>query len=135
MRLAVVEHWRLLPYDNGPSGRHFALSEALVRRAPCPTVWWHSTRRPTLILGAAQRRLDVSAARAAGVRIVQRSTGGTAVYAGPGVIGQDLFLPAGHPLNLADIVESYHWLGQVWLGALQTLGVSGHLVSVDEARS
>lgn len=130
-----METWRLLPYDVGPSGRHFALSEALVRHGTEPSVWWHSTDEPTLILGPGQRRLDVSAAEQAEVRVVRRSAGGTAVYAGPGLLGQDVFLPAGHPLNVPDVVKGYRWLGEVWLDALMSLGVAGELVSIDRARA
>lgn len=130
-----MDTWRLLPYDLGPSDRHFAISDALVRQAGSPTVWWHSTDEPSLILGAGQRALDVSAAERTGVRIVRRSAGGTAVYAGPGVLGQDVFLPADHPLALPDVVEAYRWLGDAWLEALESLGVTAELVSVDRARN
>lgn len=126
--------WRLLPYHVGATAAHFALSDALVRCGPKPTVWWHSTARPTLILGPTQSRLDLTAARRAGVDVVRRSAGGAAVYAGPGVLGQDVFLPAGHSLAPADVVEGYRWLGESWLRALTSLGAEGHLVSVDEAR-
>jgi lipoate-protein ligase A len=130
-----METWRLLPYSVGRSDLHFARSDALLRHAASPTVWWHSTQEPTLILGAGQRHLDVSAAERAGVRIVRRSAGGTAVYAGPGVLGQDIFLPAGHSLALPDVVEAYRWLGEAWRDALQALGVTGELVSIHAARS
>lgn len=130
-----METWRLLPYNLGPSDLHFARSDALVRYAASPTVWWHSTQEPTLILGSGQRHLDLSAAKRSGVRIVRRSAGGTAVYAGPGVLGQDIFLPTGHSLAVPDVVEAYRWLGEAWRDALQALGVTGELVDVNAARS
>lgn len=130
-----VSTWRLLPYDLGQSEEHFALSDALVRAAPVESLWWHSTSDPTLILGAGQQRLDAGRAVRNGIRVVHRSAGGAAVYAGPGVLGQDVFLPAGHLLDNRDVVEAYRWLGEVWQDALATLGVRGDLVSVEDARS
>lgn len=132
---AKMEVWRLLPFDLGPSEHHFALSEALVRRSLAPTVWWHSTDAPTLLLGPGQKGLDVSAALRAGVAVVRRQAGGTAVYAGPGVLGQDVFLPAGHSMVSCDVVETYRWLGETWQDALRSLGVPSRLVSVAEARA
>jgi len=127
-----MERWRLLPYDVGPSAAHFALGDALVRNATVPTVWWHSTTRETLILGP--RQADETA-RATVVDVVRRQSGGTAVLARPGVLGLDVVLPRSHPLIRADVVESYRWLGEVWLDALRRLDVNGHLVSIAEARS
>lgn len=127
--------WRLLPFDTGSSELHFALSDALVRLSPRASVWWHTTESPTLILGAGQRHVDVSRAVRDGIRVVYRSAGGTAVYAGPGVLGQDVFLPRDHPLNSTDVVETYRWLGEVWLQALAELGIHGKMVSIEAARA
>jgi lipoate-protein ligase A len=132
---SIRNNWQLLPYDLGDSATHFVLSEALVRRGTVPSIWWHASDEPALVLGAGQAKLDVSAARGAGVKIVRRSAGGTAVFAGPDVLGQDVFLPAGHPLAPQDVVETYRWLGETWLAALTSFGVGGHLVSIEEARA
>jgi lipoate-protein ligase A len=131
------EFWRLLPLDVGASRWHFALSDALARLAEMPTVWWHATNAPTLILGAGQRErdVDVDACRAAGVTVVQRQAGGTAVFAAAGVLGLDVALPPGHQLIDPDVVEAYRWLGETWSQALRALGVTGRVVSVEEARS
>jgi lipoate-protein ligase A len=87
-----------------------------------------------LILGAGQRHL-VLPNSAPGLQVVRRGAGGAAVYAGPGVLGQDVFLPAGHRLNSADVVETYRWLGEVWLEALAGLGIQCDLVTIEQARS
>jgi lipoate-protein ligase A len=133
----VSEIWRLLPFDLGPSDRHFALSDALVRLAAEPTVWWHATDRPTLILGAGQRwsDADIEMCRRSGVPVIRRHAGGTAVLAANGVLGLDVYLPTSHSLVPSDIVDSYQWLGQLWVRALEQLDVSVHLVSVAEARA
>jgi lipoate-protein ligase A len=131
------EDWRLLPYDVGPSDRHFALSDTLARRARVPTVWAHSTDQPTLILGAGQRdsAVDLEAARARGISVVRRQAGGTSVFAGPGVLGVDVALPMSHPLAIPDVVEAYRWIGDVWMDAMRKLGVAARTVSVEEARA
>ncbi|HZU12759.1 MAG TPA: hypothetical protein VFB58_07970 [Chloroflexota bacterium] len=128
---ARTEIWRRLPYHVGPSARHVAMSDRLVRHGRVPTIWWHSTDSPTLLLGAGQT-LNGAARRDETVR---RHAGGTAVLAGPGVLGLDVMLPAGHPLAPPDIVEAYRWLGETWVGALSNLSIDAHLVTIAEARA
>src|SRR5260370_15254405 len=52
---------------------------------------------------------------------------------GPDLLGLDVILPASHPLVLPDIVESYRWLGEVWVETLRRLGVETRLVTPGEA--
>jgi lipoate-protein ligase A len=129
--------WRRLAYSIGDSRHHIALSNALVRLATVPTVWWHSTARPTLILGTGQRTEELVPPVSDGrdTHIVRRHTGGTAVLAAPGVLGLDVALPAAHPLSGTDIVEAYRWLGETWAAALHAFGVEAHIVSIAEARA
>ncbi|MDQ2743425.1 MAG: ligase [Chloroflexota bacterium] len=130
------EAWRLLPYHTGPSDLHIALSDALTRCSTVPTLWWHATDRPTLILGGGQswEQADIEACRRSGTRVLRRHAGGTAVFAAAGVLGLDVALPAGHPLAGRDVVEAYRWLGEMWVRTLQALGVEAHLVTIEEAR-
>lgn len=111
---------------------HFARSDVLARRASVPSVWWHSTDHPTLILGAGQRWERDPGDE---VAVVRRQAGGTAVFAAAGVLGQDVFLPAGHRLADPDIVEAYRWLGETWASALARLGIPARVVSIAEARA
>jgi lipoate-protein ligase A len=131
------ESWRLLPYHNGSSAYHFALSDALVRHVTVPTIWWHATESPTLILGAGQasEAVDLEACARAGVRIVKRQAGGASVYASRDVLGLDIALPADHPLVAGDILEAYHWLGEVWVDTTRSLGAKSRLVTIAEARA
>lgn len=127
----MAEIWRLLPVGVGPSAEHFALSDALVRVGTEPSLWWHTTREPTLILGAGQTPPGGLTEK---IPVIRRQAGGTAVLAATGVLGLDVFLPAGHPLTLPDIVETYRWLGETWARGLRSLGLAVHLLSVAEAR-
>ena len=131
------ESWRLLPYDVGSSRRHVALGDALVRLVRRPTIWWHTTDRPTLVLGAGQtlRDVDLPACEEAGVLVVKRQAGGTSVYAASGVLGLDVALPAGHPPITSDVLEAYRWIGHVWADALRQLGVPCRVVEIAEARA
>ena len=130
------ETWRLLPMDRGSSLAHIAAGDALVRLASVPTLWWHATDAPTLILGAGQRpkQFDVERAARRGVAVLRRHAGGTSVFASPDVLGLDVALPHGHRLLSTDVVEAYRWLGEVWVDALDSLGVAARLMSVREAR-
>jgi len=42
----------------------------------------------------------------------------------------DVILPAGHPLILADVVESYRWFGEAWVQTLRTFNIKTHTVSL-----
>ena len=135
--MAEPESWRLLPYDVGSSRRHVALGDALVRLVRRPTIWWHATDQPTLVLGAGQTLSDVDlpACDAAGVLVVKRQAGGTSVYAASGVLGLDVALPAGHALINADVLQAYRWVGRVWADALRQVGVPCRVVEIAEARA
>jgi lipoate-protein ligase A len=126
------ERWRHLPTHQGASELHFRLSDALVRVGREPTVWWHGTSTPTLIVGAAQRLTGGGGGDV--IARVQRGAGGTAVLATADVLAHDVFLPMEHPLVLRDVVESYRWLGETWRDALRELGVEARVVSIAEAR-
>jgi lipoate-protein ligase A len=90
----------------------------------------------TLVLGSAQpdETVDRDACAADGVRVLRRGSGGGAVLCDPGLLEVDVALPAGHPLLVDDVSESYRVLGEAWREALASLGVDGRLVTVAEAR-
>lgn len=131
----AVPRWRLLPFHRGATELHVALCDSLVRHSAEPTVWWHETEEPTLVLGAGQTTFNAAEAVRRGIRVVRRHSGGTAVFAGMGVLGLDVMLPAGHPLVCFDIVEQYRFVGEAWTAALDSIGVGAKLVSVESARA
>ena len=91
----------------------------------------------TLVMGSAQpeESVDRAACAADGVRVLRRGSGGGAVLCDPALLEVDVALPAGHPLLVDDVSESYRFLGEAWRDALAELGVDGRLVAVDEARA
>lgn len=83
---------------------------------------------PALVLGSAQpfSHVDAGAARAAGVEVVRRRSGGGAVYVShSSVVWVDVVVPAGDLLWEQDIGRAAWWLGDAWARALAEIGVDG----------
>ena len=83
---------------------------------------------PALVIGSAQPRahVDEARARAAGVAIVRRRSGGGAVLVdADGPVWIDVNLPAGDPLWDDDVGRAFGWLGRTWVDALEQVGVAG----------
>lgn len=101
-----------------------------------PSLRWYTIEPPALVLGSAQKPHEVSmaAAAGAGVTVYRRASGGGAVYTAS-ALSLDIALPPEDPIFVADVTESYRWLGEVWVAALGALGVVARLVGVAEARA
>lgn len=95
---------------------------------PVRSATFHTVSATTLVLGSAQRDTDVAdrVARALGIAVVKRRSGGGAVLLVPGeFVWLDLVIPAGDALWVDDIGRSMVWIGQLWERALADLGVAG----------
>ncbi len=134
-----VHKWRVLPLTIAPQQYHIDLSEQLLTAAlpeETATLYWSQAEPAGLVLGFAQKQSILNPTLAAQqFPIYYRRAGGTAVLVGPGLLSLDVVLPAGHPLILPDIVESYHWLGTLWVKTLAQLGVETRIVSPQEAHA
>jgi lipoate-protein ligase A len=77
--------------------------------------------RPSLILGVGQRDSDrlAARARAEGLTVLRRATGGTAVLGGRDDLAWSLVLPARDPRVGRDYVRAYGRLGRPLVDALQ----------------
>ena len=76
---------------------------------------------PLLVLGSTQQPDVVAAdlARAAGVAVVQRRSGGGAVLVGPAdTLWIDAWVPRDDPLWVPDVVSAAAWVGEWWRGSL-----------------
>lgn len=125
----MAEFWRRLSPALAAYGvsRELALSESLLQKVQQPTLWWYSAHVPALILGTAQKLeiLNSRACVAQGLEIYKRASGGALVLAEPSFLSLDVALPPEHPLAPTDVVETYRWLGEVWLESLSKLGLEG----------
>jgi lipoate-protein ligase A len=122
--------WRRLPDSDAGMDWQLAHTEALftglAEGAP-PTLRWYMPAHPALVLGRSQgpERADSAAARAAGVAIYGRTSGGGAVLVDESALSLDIALPSGHPLAAHDVTYSYRWIGEIWAAALRDLGIPG----------
>ncbi len=103
-----------------------------------PTLYWSLAEPTGLVLGFSQKHdilNPVALQEKQATPIYHRRAGGTAVLVGPHLLSLDVFLPAGHPLILSDVVESYRWFGEAWVAALQTVGIQTRIVSIEDAHA
>jgi lipoate-protein ligase A len=132
--------WQIYPLTIADQHDHIEQSESLLRSVQPgdpPVLYWSVAKSDGLVLGFSQKHdiLNPVAQSALALPIYHRRAGGTAVLVGPHLLSLDVVLPAGHPLILADIVESYRWLGEAWVVALQELGIATRLVPPEEAHA
>jgi lipoate---protein ligase len=134
-------NWRRLPDSDADMGWQLAHTEALfaglAEGAP-PTLRWYLPAKPALVLGRSQRagHVDLTAARAAGVAVYGRTSGGGAVFVDGCALSLDVALPAGHPLAASDVTRSYRWLGEAWAEALHRLGIAhARAIPTEEVRA
>ena len=115
----VVEHHR------GSAAELHALE---VPADATPRVWVLEATGPAVVLGSTQRDdvVDAEAARAAGVAVARRRSGGGAVWVGPGdPHWVDVIVPRGHELWTDDVGRAFLPVGRAWQDALASLGIEG----------
>lgn len=115
----------LVEHSIGDAGAFHAREPGAGRRAT-----FHSVEQPTVVLGSAQEPavVDRGVAEALGVNVVSRRSGGGAVLLIPGeFVWLDLVVPAGDPLWSDDVAQAMHWVGELWCGALDVLGVQAEV--------
>ncbi|HEY2429799.1 MAG TPA: hypothetical protein VGI06_12765 [Acidimicrobiales bacterium] len=119
--------WAVQRLAGGAAEIHAAAVPTPARRL----LRWCEPDRPALVLGSAQPDADVDAegAVAAGLEVVRRRSGGSAVVVGPGrLVWADVIVPAGDPLWSDDVGVAPMWLGRCWARALDALGLTGAVV-------
>ncbi len=115
--------WRLLRTGAGAPDFNMALDEALLRGGGAPALRLYAWNPPALSLGWFQppEAFDRQAARAAGVLLVRRPTGGGAIHHEQELTFSLTAEPGrdGYP---ADAVEAYRWVHGVLAQALAAVG-------------
>ena len=131
--------WSISPIVVADQQQHIEQSETLLTQLePQPTLYWSIAEPTGLVLGFSQKHdilNPVALQDRQATPIYHRRAGGTAVLVGPHLLSLDVFLPSGHPLLLADVIESYRWFGETWVATLQALGVQTRVVSIEEAHA
>lgn len=129
--------WRLVAPDAQPVAGALALPQRLLDDGDCPALVVHRVSPPAITCGRAQMGvIDMQAARAAGIDVQPRASGGGPVLWDDDLIAIDVVLPTGHPLLPTDVVAAYRWVGEAVATALGALGVPGaRAVPPDEARA
>jgi lipoate-protein ligase A len=77
--------------------------------------------------------VDVERCQAAGVAVLERRAGGGALLLDAQLLCGAIALPTS--AVAADVTESYRWLGDVLVHALEAIGVAARRVEVAEARA
>lgn len=136
----ISNNWRVLPLAIADQQSHIARSESLlqaIQPGDRAVLCWSMAEANGLVLGFSQKpdTLNPAMLAAASLPVFHRRAGGTAVLVGPHLLGLDVVLPADHPLVLSDIVESYRWLGEAWVAALQHSGITTRAISPGEAHA
>ena len=94
---------------------------------PVWRLWTYA--QPAVVLGLAQRGIELPVAPDAVLPVIVRRSGGGAVLVGPWMISISVALPALHPLVSEGPVASYAWLGQGIAQALEGVGVRAQALS------
>jgi len=118
-----------------PARQAIASDEALLDR---PTGhWWISTTRAVVVGVGLHHRLatvvDLERCRASGVDVIQRRAGGGALFLDENVLCGAVALPIASVE--ADVTESYRWLADRLVAALDALGIPCRRAEVSEARA
>ncbi len=97
---------------------------------------WHY-RAPAVVLGCSQRGLvsEAQSVQRAGLDLVQRHAGGGAVLVGPWMLSASIVLPASHPLVTASAVQSYRWLGELFVSVLSGTGIATEALAPEAAKA
>ena len=98
---------------------------------PVPAIWVPELREtPTVVLGSRQgiEDIDASAAKAAGIQVAQRRSGGGAVLvSATDLTWIDVVIGRGDPRWESDVTRSFDWLAIRLQQALASLGEDGDI--------
>jgi lipoate-protein ligase A len=137
----MAETWRLLGPDAATGDYSLALHEALLLsqaagEAP-PTLRLYTWAACCVTIGCGQpiADIDLEYCTAAGLPVLRRLSGGTAVLHEPAQLAFMMVLPPAHPLVHGDVVESYAPVSRALLRALSYLGIQAEALPPAAARA
>jgi lipoate-protein ligase A len=124
------EKWFLWEDANRSPFMNMALDELLLENAPGlnkPLIRIYGWDRPSISIGYVQ---DYFAAKKTGFTIVRRPTGGGIVYH-DNDLTYTAVIPASHPINNLDRMESYHVFHRAAMRALAHFGLEASLAQAE----
>jgi lipoate-protein ligase A len=95
-----------------------------------PTMWVCVPTRRAVVRGSTQRHLELDAAALARseLDVATRRSGGGLVFVDPeATVWIDLVVPRGHHLWHDDVGVAMHWVGETWVRALASLGMTARV--------
>ncbi len=123
----MTASWRVEQRTGAASALH-AGWPAVERQPEVPAIGVCTVRGPAVVLGSTQseRVVDADRARAAGIEVARRRSGGGAVLVTPDdPVWIDVWVPTAHPLWRRDVAHAFDWLGDAWVDALASIGQTG----------
>lgn len=134
--------WQIIDSEAVSPAMHLALDDVLAREVAAgrraPTLRFWEWERPAIIIGSFQslkNEVDIEATRKLGVEIVRRATGGGAMFVEPGTaITYSLYAP-GELVDGMSFAESYAFLDNWVLKALNELGIDAFYKPLNDISS
>jgi lipoate-protein ligase A len=137
----MTETWRLLGPEATTGDYSLALHEALLlsqaagEAPPTLRLYTWAERCVTIGCGQSITDIDLEYCTAAGLPVLRRLSGGTAVLHEPSQLAFMMVLPSAHPLVRGDVVESYAPVSRALLRALGHLGIPAEALPPHAARA
>jgi lipoate---protein ligase len=97
---------------------------------PVWRLWTYA--QPAVVLGLAQRGMQLPVRHDSVLPVMVRCSGGGAVLVGPWMLSISVALPVEHPLVSDGVVASYAWLGRGIARTLERLGVRAQVLSPEQ---
>lgn len=134
--------WQIIDSKAVSPAMHIALDDVLAREVAAgrraPTLRFWEWERPAIIIGSFQslkNEVDLEATRELGVEVVRRATGGGAMFVEPGTaITYSLYAP-GDLVDGMSFADSYAFLDNWVLKALNELGVDAFYKPLNDISS
>lgn len=120
----MTGRWHVVPPELGSAEQLLAAGrarfDAMTAGTP-PVLRWYRSEAPAIVLGRGQRGLALADGDHP---VTTRFSGGGAVWLSPDVLSLDVLIPADHPWYGDQLGTVFAQVGERWVTALRSLGVT-----------